>query len=639
MCKGRVHRSAEGVLERFLGRRRGIECGVGFEWVQPRRTVILSFMVPQASALATVAVGADWCGDLFAACDELIEADGAPAVEVAAGIGQLQRLINWAQASQSRLMVELAEPDTIESAGALLDLAHYSGRGDQVPAGHPVQPVSSDFELSHFSETTVARDELWSRAVRDQAIRLAGVEVAAVLGDATVRGTQLTEEAVRTTEMAPQTVAAWRSGELDQRRVRIIADRLSHIESADLRGRAEERILQPATGRPAHELSTGSLRKRVDRVIIAVDAEAAERRAEDARRRRLLSVTPGDLDMARLCVDLPAPSALVVREVLDYCAKNLDEASRGGRTLDQLRVDIFCDIFDSLARTGRVDLATPAGPDALPAGLDASPANCPGGAASAPWAPLGTTVKVTIAASTLAGLDDDPALLDGMGWVTAGMGRMLAQSASYVQALIHDDLPPSDGPESGAHHVVSLKWDRAGGGKGPRRGDIENPGDTDKPSATEKPSDTDKLSDTGKLSDIEKRWCGTRLDQGRTVYRPKVALDRYIRERDCQCQFPGCTVRALFCDLDHRVPFDRSGQGRGGDTCPCNLQALCRFHHRLKTVTRWRAERRDDELHWTTALGTRVRVSAVERPLDRGVSSPEGRPPRGGGAEPDDCPF
>ncbi|TWG89995.1 hypothetical protein L615_009500000190, partial [Nocardioides sp. J9] len=56
-----------------------------------------------------------------------------------------------------------------------------------------------------------------------------------------------------------------------------------------------------------------------------------------------------------------------------------------------------------------------------------------------------------------------------------------------------------------------------------------------------------------------------------------------VQLRDHTCRFPGCTVSATRCDLDHSVEH-----ARGGPTCPCNLVPLCRRHHRAKTFSLWR---------------------------------------------------
>jgi hypothetical protein len=79
-------------------------------------------------------------------------------------------------------------------------------------------------------------------------------------------------------------------------------------------------------------------------------------------------------------------------------------------------------------------------------------------------------------------------------------------------------------------------------------------------------------------------WSDT--DQVHDRIKEKVAL------RDRTCVFPWCTRPARSChpgkpddhpcDNDHVIP-----RGRGAPTCSCNIAALCRRHHRLKTHTPW----------------------------------------------------
>jgi hypothetical protein len=59
-------------------------------------------------------------------------------------------------------------------------------------------------------------------------------------------------------------------------------------------------------------------------------------------------------------------------------------------------------------------------------------------------------------------------------------------------------------------------------------------------------------------------------------YRPSASLVRHVMDRDRHCRFPGCTVAARWCDLDHTVAWPAGG------THPGNLSLVCRRHHRLK---------------------------------------------------------
>jgi 5-methylcytosine-specific restriction endonuclease McrA len=69
---------------------------------------------------------------------------------------------------------------------------------------------------------------------------------------------------------------------------------------------------------------------------------------------------------------------------------------------------------------------------------------------------------------------------------------------------------------------------------------------------------------------------------GHDGYRPPAAMRRAIHARDERCLFPGCRRPAIQCDLDHTVAHHL-----GGPTCPCNLAALCRHHHRAKGSGGW----------------------------------------------------
>jgi hypothetical protein len=65
------------------------------------------------------------------------------------------------------------------------------------------------------------------------------------------------------------------------------------------------------------------------------------------------------------------------------------------------------------------------------------------------------------------------------------------------------------------------------------------------------------------------------------TYQPSAALERAVRCRDLTCRFPGCHRRAMYCDLDHTVPFNHADPAAGGLTVLANLKCLCRQHQRL----------------------------------------------------------
>ncbi|SCX16739.1 HNH endonuclease signature motif containing protein [Mycolicibacterium fluoranthenivorans] len=113
-------------------------------------------------------------------------------------------------------------------------------------------------------------------------------------------------------------------------------------------------------------------------------------------------------------------------------------------------------------------------------------------------------------------------------------------------------------------------------------------------------------------------------DAAEPGYRPGTALAEFVRTRDLTCRFPGCAIRAEYCDIDHTVPWP------AGPTHPSNLKCLCRFHHLLKTfhdgwtdtqypdgTVEWRTPTgevhttRPEGAHWFPHLATPTGVPAV----------------------------
>jgi hypothetical protein len=105
------------------------------------------------------------------------------------------------------------------------------------------------------------------------------------------------------------------------------------------------------------------------------------------------------------------------------------------------------------------------------------------------------------------------------------------------------------------------------------------------------------------LAETIRTWCGHPeakitvkpvIDVAEHVHHGAYEIDGRISEpvalRDHTCVFPWCTKPARklkpgehAADCDHNHPY-----AQGGATCTCQIAALCRKHHRLKTHGRWR---------------------------------------------------
>ncbi len=90
-------------------------------------------------------------------------------------------------------------------------------------------------------------------------------------------------------------------------------------------------------------------------------------------------------------------------------------------------------------------------------------------------------------------------------------------------------------------------------------------------------------------------------------YRVSDRLARHLAGLHPRCAFPGCATPAHRCDWDHLIPWP------DGPTCACNLIPLCRYHHRLKTHTRWRAVLHPDRhITWTSPTGRHYTIHPDE---------------------------
>ena len=103
-------------------------------------------------------------------------------------------------------------------------------------------------------------------------------------------------------------------------------------------------------------MTPGQLRTAAERAVIDADPDAADRRAEHARSRRGIGVRGLGGDMSRLHADLLSPDAATAYALLDQLAQDLPKECRDGRGINQLRADIFADLFTHLATHGHIDL-------------------------------------------------------------------------------------------------------------------------------------------------------------------------------------------------------------------------------------------------------------------------------------------
>jgi hypothetical protein len=94
------------------------------------------------------------------------------------------------------------------------------------------------------------------------------------------------------------------------------------------------------------------------------------------------------------------------------------------------------------------------------------------------------------------------------------------------------------------------------------------------------------------------------------AYRVTGPLRRWLAIRDRTCRSPVCRRRAVQCDQDHTVPYDK-----GGRTCTCDLGSLCRVHHQLKQLPGWRLTQASGVFTWTAPAGLAYRKEPHRYPV------------------------
>jgi len=249
---------------------------------------------------------------------------------------------------------------------------------------------------------------------------IAAEEVAARLGASRAVGRELVEAARLFSGPLWATADALASGGIDWGKARIIIAALRHA-AGPVAVDVQENVLPGAGTRTHSQLRTDLQQALI--VVDPLDAELRATRAVDERRVCHPKVLPDG--MAGIWAVLPAGLAAGIDAALDGAARAA-KCAGDPRTTDQLRADVFAGALlrDGTRASGGVGAAF--GP---PDGVGP----CPAGELSR------ARIDVTVALTTLLGLDEAPGELGGYGAITAQTARRLAASGTW-RRLVTDPL-------------------------------------------------------------------------------------------------------------------------------------------------------------------------------------------------------
>ncbi|MPZ26739.1 MAG: DUF222 domain-containing protein [Micromonosporaceae bacterium] len=414
------------------------------------------------------------------------------------------------------------------------------------------------------------------------------------------------EQARQLVEDLPAVQAALSAGEIDMPKALVIAELAGWLDDPETARRVVDRVIDQAP-----QLTTGQLRARLRRLVLAIDPDAARRRCAAAvKTRRVESFDNPDGTGELWGRSLPPQDSAAVWERLTAIARSAKTAG-DPRSVDQLRADALLDLLvgEGVAVGGPLTRHTAdlPGADEPPEHEQKPPATgeTPAGPGWDPQWPSQPPDQLG-PHDVHPGPVDEPvdrwdeagrAFDRGDPWPVDWPGPRLTDPAGTTA---HPAPPPRRGVVDLQVPLVTLlrlaELPGELGGWGPVIADIARQIVAKQTDGTWRFSVYDQL--------------GELAFHGITRKRPTAGIAAFVRARDHTCVAPGCRRPAVTCDLDHTVD-----KQLGGHSGPSNLGSLCRLHHRFKhTGGADLIQLSPGVFGWTTPRGMQY-VTKPHRPL------------------------
>ncbi|MFB9907675.1 HNH endonuclease signature motif containing protein [Allokutzneria oryzae] len=219
-----------------------------------------------------------------------------------------------------------------------------------------------------------------------------GDEVGALLSISSRKASTLINHAENLASR-PAVLAALEEGRIDQGKALLIVDQLEPLTAV------QAEIVEAVLIEYARTHHYSRIRQHAQRLIAKLDPEAAARRHEEKKRTRQVEKLNLDDAMCALRFQFTAVQGALVWDRIDRIAQGLGEDER---TMDQRRADVAFDLLMG-KETG---------------------------------APQGEVkVLVTLPATTLMGMDQEPGMLAGYGPIPADVARDIAAGGTWKRIL------------------------------------------------------------------------------------------------------------------------------------------------------------------------------------------------------------
>lgn len=372
-------RVAEGPVRRAVEVAPGVFRSAGRRPLWPAAAALPRVDARDASAIPAGEPGTDpvsavppttvLSGSALATALSAMQPDGLPSFDLLEAIAGWERLVAWAQARQAEVISEFAR---------------------RRPG--PYAPDQRGRSVSEFAADEIAARLSVSRQTAENKLHLA----------------------VALVDLLPATRDALLAGHVDLPKARAIAEHTASLPDLAACRAVEARVLARAGCQTLPQL-----RRSLARAVTAADPQAAAKRHTSAKAGRCVRLQPLPDGMAEINAVLPAEDAMVVLTTVDAFAQAADPADPRG--LDARRADALVDLCRGVLTFDNV----PGPSDDRRGG--------PGGSRAtrrmrraAGQRGRGPQIQVTVAASTLLGVDEAPAELAGYGPIPAEVARAIA---------------------------------------------------------------------------------------------------------------------------------------------------------------------------------------------------------------------
>lgn len=313
---------------------------------------------------------------------------------------------------------------------------------------HAVQAAQRE-DIAAFARARMATDDDLSMVGSRLRGRTVGTELALALNVSPTAGASRATLAAAATEDHPALSSLAVRGEISEYSLRLVT-RETEVLPPEQRRLVDAQIADDVTN--AGGLTPGRLRQAAARRTIAIDPYAATRRCEAARNHRAFGVMDPRDGTATLWARLRAEEALAVHQSIDTTARRL-RADGDERSLANLRCDLLVQATTDADPSTVLSLSQPVESSASDedpaledaawdsyssAGARVAPAprrqrrveESPMGQPSGMPVPARVELQIVMAASTLLGLDQEPAMLRGYGAIPAAIAARVLDCAN-----------------------------------------------------------------------------------------------------------------------------------------------------------------------------------------------------------------